>query len=260
MATDVGYCTVDDVRLALRKSDLPGDAVQDRDIVVNAITAQTEWVQETTNRHWFDVHEDATVYGEGIYGDGVYATGQYVDEIELLPEEPLKHSMDELDIPSSPHAGHTQAFRGGRGQARYPARYAGPYTRVKLTRRDVIRLNELLIRDNAGGVTDWVDEKTEGRGEDYYVQTNDHDGFSYLYLHTGSLPRLRDYGNSVIATYQYGIEGITQTVRRATALRAAAHLTDKAAIQIPDNARLTNVETLADEMRQRAEELLSIHV
>lgn len=240
---DTGYCTVDDVRRALRAADLPGDAAQDRDIAVDAITSQTEWLHEHTNRHWYAPN------------------GIDEDEEDLIPEEPKTHSEDELDIPSSPHAGNTQLQVAASKQVRYPVRHAGPYTRVKLSRRDVIDVTELLVRDTTGSVTDWADEFTKGRGEDYYLNVDDSAGFTYLYLHTGSLPKLRDYSNAVIATYEWGIDEPSNTVRRAIAMKAAAQLVteDDGHMGIPENASLVASETKVQALERQAKELLGIH-
>lgn len=243
--SEIGYCTLEDVRKALQETDLAfDDAELSHEFVKPAILGQTEWLQETTNRHWFE--PGGTDGGEG----------------DLLPTDPLTHSHDALDIPSSPHADHAQMQSAAARGRRYPVRHAGPYTRVLLSRRDVRDVTELLVRDNTGGVTDWVENKDEGRGDDYYLQVDDANGATRLYLHTRSLPTLNDYGAAVTATYEYGIEGITQTVRRAIAFRAAAELLrdDESAIGLPDSGQLVQLDTKADAMEQKAEELLDIHL
>jgi len=246
-SVDVGYCTTEDVRLALREVDLEVGNL-DPEFVRPAILGESEWIQEDTDRHWFA--EDGVDNDDG-------------DE-PMVSAEPLTHEYDEQDIPSSPHADNAQAFRGSRRgrQPRYPARFAGPYTRVGLARRDVIDLEELLVRNQDGSVTDWVedDRREEGRGEDYYLQVDDSSGRTHLYLHTGSIPRLSDYGAAVTATYSYGTE-ITTTVRRATASLAASDLLrdDEAAISIPDSGQLVPIETKADKLYEKGLRLLEIH-
>ncbi|GAA1280075.1 hypothetical protein GCM10009725_30340 [Aeromicrobium tamlense] len=237
--TRVGYCTVEDLRRALRKSDLPGDASQDREIALDAITGQTEWLQEETNRHWFDP-------------DGVVE-----DEDDLIPTEPLTHEMDEQDI-------ETSAVIFADDEISPSTNGPGPYTTVNLFRRDVLEVTELLVLNDEGSFDDWVadDEFEEGRGADYWLQVDDADGWTSLYLNTNSLEdEMTDYRGAVLATYEYGIEGASaaKTIRRAIALRAGAHFAEEAAIQIPENARLGSIETKAQEMRNEAEELLGIH-
>lgn len=245
-----GYCKIEDVRKVLQEKELTGEL--SGEFILSAIVGQTEWVQETTNRHWFDPNQEA--YG-GDYGD-IYG------DSPPLPAEPLVHANDELSIPSTKHAGNQQMQVAAAKQAAYPVRHSGPYTRVKLTRRDVRQITALNVRNNSGGQDDWVADNTEGRGEDYYLQVNSHDGFSYLYLHTRSLPRLPGYGNAVLATYEYGIEGVSNTVRRAVALKAAAQLVldDDAQIGIPDSGQLVSLESKAQAMERQAEELLDIHM
>lgn len=239
-AVDVAYCTPEDVRKQLQDVDLDGPTSEE--FVKATIVGESEWVQEETNRHWF-----ATDSFEGT-----------------LAIEPLTHDHDEQDIPSSPHADHVQAFRGGRRRQkpRYPVRYAGPYTRVALQRRDVSDITELLIRQQDGSVVDWVDDdrRTEGRGEDYYVQVDDASGRSHLYLHTGSLPHLSDFDAAVTVSYEYGTE-LTQTVRTAVASIAAAKLLrdDEQATAIPDSGQLVSLETKADTLYKRGLRLLEIH-
>lgn len=236
-----GYCTTEDVRRVLQNAEFSGALAEDANQAVkDAITAQSEWLQETTNRHWYEPGGDALVY-----------------------DEPLDHT-ETLDVPSSPHADHTQMFHGGgpNRQPRYPKRFGGPYTRVRLTRRDVTDVTELLVRDSSGDVTDWTDEKDEGRGEDYYLQVASDTGFTRLYLHTGALPRLRDYSAAVTPTYEYGIDGVSDTVRRAVAMRAAAEVVidDELQTLITDAGQLVNVETKAQQWERQAEELLEVHL
>lgn len=244
-SVDVGYCTLEDVREVLQELDLTGPVGPG--FVEGAILGESEWIQEDTNRHWFD------------------ASGIEDDDDNLVATEPLIHEFDEQDIPSSPHSDNVQTFRGGktRGTARYPVRHAGPYTRVPLTRRDVRELTKLLVRNQDGSVTDWIndDRREEGRGEDYYVQVNDSTGQSYLYLHTGSLPRLSDYGSAVTVSYEYGVDEVPKTLRTATACLAAAHLLrdDEGAVGIPDSGQLIPVETKADKAYDRGLRLLEIH-
>lgn len=238
-----GYCTVEDIRRALRDADLPGDASQDRDIVIDAITGQTEWLNETTHRHWYE------------------PAGISEDTDGLIPTATKTHTNEAIDIPSSPHAQHDQLIRAG--QSRRPIQTSGPYTQVKLTRRDVTQLSALEVRQRDGGFTDWVADSdyTSGPGNDYYLQVDDSGGFTDLFIDTRSLPRLDHYGDALRVTYDWGIEGLPRTVRRAVALRAAAQLLldDAAALGIPENASFVAAESKVQAMERQAEELLEVH-
>lgn len=238
--TEIGYCTVDDVRRALQEKDLDGAlADASNQAVLDAITSQAEWLQETTNRHWYEpggLPEDS---------HGVIAT------------DPLTHTADEQDIPMSAILTADDTIS--------PSTRIGSYTPVELFRRDVQTLTELLVLNDAGGFDDWVGDTayTEGRGEDYFLQVDDADGWTTLYLDTDSLDDddLTDYRNAVVASYEYGIQGVSSTVRRAVALRAGAQLVldDDTEIGIPDAGQLVSLESKAQAMERQAEELLEIH-
>lgn len=236
----IGYCTPDDVRAALKEQDLQGQITEPD--VTPAILGQTEWLQETTHRHWYTTTSNPT---------------------DPLPTAPLTHDEDVLSLPASPHPAPSQRFhRADVGTIRYPRPVQGRYTAVDLRRRDVRSITELLVLDETGEPTDWVAEKTEGRGEDYYLQVDDSDGISTLYLDTRSLPPRSTFGEGVIATYDWGIDGISETVRRAVALRAGAQLVldDDTQIGIPDSGQLVSLESKAQAMERQAEELLDIHM
>jgi len=242
---DVGYCTLEDVREVLQETEMSfGDAELSDEFVTAAILGESEWIQEDTNRHWYAP--------DGVDGD----------DGDIIATDPLTHDHDALDVPSSPHSDNVQSFRGGnRAQPRYPTRFAGPYTRVTLTRRDVSDITELLIRQQDGSVEDWAETMDEGRGEDYYVQAAGHSGHTHLFVNTKALPRLSDYGQAVTVSYEYGIPEITKTVRTATACLAGAHLLrdDESAIGIPDSGQLVSLDTKADKLYDRGMRLLEIH-
>ena len=242
-----GYCTVDDVRRVMRETEFSGALDEDANqAVVNAIASQTGWLQKRTHRHWYEPN--------GVDGD----------DRGIVFDEPLDHVHDECDVPSSPHAGNAQRFRGGHGGhgPRYPVRQSGPYTRVTLTRRDVQDVTELLVRQQDGSVDDWTEMYDEGRGEAYYLQVADGSGRAHLYLHTRLLPRLSDYGGAVVATYDYGIDQLSDTVRRAVAMRAAAQLLvdDEAGLSIPSEGQLMGVESKVQALERQADELLEVHL
>ena len=242
--TGDGYCTTEDVRKVLQEQSLSAEL--NPDIVTAAIHGETEWLQERSHRHWF-------------------APAPNENE-DLLPTGPRTHDEDVLSIPSSPHPSPSQPFhhQGGVGRRRYPRPMSGRYTSVDLRRRDVTALTELLILEETGDPTDWVAaaSKTEGRGGDYYLQRDDSDGLSTLYLSTTALPARSTFEDCVIATYDYGVEGVPDTVRRGVALRAAAQLVldDDAQIGIPDNGQLVSLESKSQALRKKAADLLSIHL
>lgn len=246
---DTGYCTLEDLRRAMQDASLSGDLSQDTQIAVDAITAQTEWLEKQLKRHWYapagaDILDEATT----------------ID----IPTEP-KSRNDEEDIPTS------SAFVvDDDGPA--PKTYQGDYARISLDRRDAGEVSQLLVRDVDGGYTDWVasDEYAGGQfpdalGDDYYVRENN-GGWSYLYLDVTNLYDdkkeeyvLDTFSNAVYVFFKYGSEGIPQNVRRAVAFRAASDFVEEAAMQIPESAKAYNVESLADQFERKAEELLEVY-
>jgi hypothetical protein len=228
-----GYCTEEDVQRALQESDLTGDVASA--FVDPAIAGQTEWVRKRTKRHWYDSGDQT--------GD--------------LFTAPVTVTNEQCSIPSTRHPEARQfKFDDPR---QYPKLMAGPYTRIGLAKRALDTLTTLEVRDRAGDLSDWTSEMTEGRGEDYYTHTDPHSDRSYVYLRGGALPALWDYADAVRVTYDYGIDGIPDTIRRAVAFRAGAELVldDDVKTMIQDSGQLVNVETKAQAMRNRAEELLS---
>jgi hypothetical protein len=140
------------------------------------------------------------------------------------------------------------------------------YTRITFDRRDVKSVNKLLVIGEDGSYTDWVDSDDydggvglEHRGKDYWVRINN-GGWSELYIDVYSLDDdLASLSNAVYVDLDYGHEGIPRNVRRAVALRAGAELVEEAVIEIPQNATIYNIETKADEMREKADELLEVY-
>jgi hypothetical protein len=238
-----GYCTLEDLRRALREAELPGDLSQDTQIAVDAITAQTEPLEKSLKRHWYE------------------PTGISEATAITIPTGTQSRD-DEEDIPT-----------GGAfvvGEPAMPKTYQGSYTRIELARRDVDTIAELLVRTADGSYEDWVasNEYSGGPwpsalGQDYYLRINN-GGWSHLYLETDNLLVdgeddeyvLDSFANSVYVSYSYGHEGIPKTVRRAVAFKAASDFVQEAAVDIPDNARVYNVESLAEEFERKADELL----
>lgn len=237
-----GYCTIDDVRRALRQADLPGDAAQDPGIVTDAIGAQTEWFEKEYKRHWYAPDASA--------GSLLAAAPKTRDDEESIPTRSAMVAGDDAT----------------------PRLYQGDYARIELARRDANTISELLVRAPDGTYTDWVasDEYDGGRwpdalGQDYVLRVNN-GGVSHLYLDTMNLYNaeeetyvLDSFVNAVYVTFEYGHEGLPRTARRGIAFRAAADLVEEAAIQIPENAQVYNIETKAEELRTQAEELLGVY-
>ena len=244
-----GYCTLEDVRRALRQSDLPGDLSQDKQIAVDAVVAQTEELGKNLKRHWY-AETGAAILDEATTVD--------------IPTGP-KSRDDEESIPTG------GAFLAG--DAPEPKTWQGSYTRLDLDRRDAESVEELLVRDRDGGYTDWVTDTDysggtwpDALGEDYVLRVNN-GGYSVLYLDTENFLKededdeyyLESFANAVYVTFSFGHSGIPQTFRRAVALRAAAEFTEEASVEIPENETVYGVETKADKMRDRAEELLEVY-
>jgi len=238
--SEVGYCTLEDVRRVLRKADLPGDVGQDEQIAVDAILAETEPLQRSLKRHFYEpggIDEASAV---------------------TIATEP-KSRDDEESIPTG--GSHIV------GEPVTPKTWQGSYTRIELGRRYAESIDELLVR-TPDGYEDWVasDEYTGGMwpdalGDDYVLRINN-GGVSHLYLDSEQFldedgePLIDSFSNAVYVTFTYGHEGIPPAVRRAVAMRAGATLAEDAVIEIPSNATLYNVETKAEEMRSEANRLL----
>ncbi|EMA19016.1 hypothetical protein [Haloarcula argentinensis] len=245
----VGYCTLEDLRRAMQEASLPGDISQDKQIAVDSITAQTEWLEKTLKRHWYapagaDILDEAT-------------------DIDI-PTGP-KSRDDEQDIPTP-----SAIVVDDDGPA--PKTWQGSYTKLDLARRDAGAVTKLLVRDGDGSYTDWVasddysvGQSPDGLGDDAYVRVNN-GGWSALYLDVSNLYddtadewKLDTFSNAVYAFFEYGYEGLPQTIRRAVAFRAASDFVDEAAVQIPENARVRSVESLADQFERKSEELLEVY-
>lgn len=249
MAT--GYCTVPDVRRALQETEFSGALAQaNNQTVVDAITSQTEWLEKTTKRHWYE------------------PSGIDEDDHNLIPTG-VKDRDDEEDIPTS------AAFIAGEDPA--PKTTQGSYAEIQLDRRDAESISQLLVRTGDGSFEDWVASNDyqggtwpDALGDDYYLRVNN-GGWTSLYLDTANLLVdgeddeyvLDSFANAVYVTYSYGHEGIPTNVRRAVAMRAAAQLLasdDEANLGIPETANLQTVETKVSALERQAEELLEVYL
>lgn len=240
-----GYCDVEDVKRALQErfegtQPSPADAVA-------AITGENEWLRKATKRHW---------YAPDYSGDG--GSTPSIDP----PTEPITVGGETCDIPSSPHAPHGQITH--HEERRYPNTHHGYFCRVTLDRRHAQGIDKLLVREGSE-YTDWVadPEKTEGRGESYYLSIDPHTGRSHVFINARTLGPALDYDDAVEASYTYGepvsnFETDGFPISRAVALRAGAALIvpQDSNVQVPDSGNLTSVKTKADELRADADRLL----
>jgi len=245
---NTGYCTLEDVRRALRKADLPGDVSQDVQIAVKAITSQTEWLEKTLKRHWY-APSGAAILDEAT-------------EIDVPTS--AKTRDDEYDIP-------TGAAWSVDDTGPTPKTSQGDYAKIELARRDAESISQLLVRTEDGSYEDWTTEYSGGSwpdalGDDYYLRVNN-GGWSRLYLDTTLLLEdgeddeyvLDSFANAVYLEFDYGHSGIPENVRRAVAFRAAADLVEEPSFQIPDNAEVYGAESKAEELRSQADELLEVY-
>ncbi|MEA5387121.1 hypothetical protein VB779_08670 [Haloarculaceae archaeon H-GB11] len=218
-------------------------------MAVDAITAQTEPLEKSLKRHWY-----------APTGAPILDEASAID----IPTSP-KTRDDEEDIPTS------SAFVVDESGPT-PKTTQGTYAAIDLARRDAESISALHVRTSDGTYEDWAGsaDYTEGSwppsGEDYYLRVNN-GGWSRLYLDTENLLAededdeyvLDSFANAVYVTWEYGHEGIPQNVRRAVAFRAASDFVDEAAVQIPENARVRSVESLADQFERKADELLEVY-
>jgi hypothetical protein len=274
-----GYCTVPDVRRALQETIANFESgawgENNHQVVVDAITAQTEPLEKELKRHWYE------------------PGGITEDDLDLIPTA-VKTRDDEEDIP-------TRAFltTGSSERSSYyppawvdydpdadadpdyaemdgltPKTVQGDYAAIPLPRRDADTISALHVRTEDGTFEDWAgsNDYTEGSwppsGEDYYLRVNN-GGWSRVYIDTTNLLKededdeyvLESFANAVYIEYSYGHEGIPRNVRRAVAFRAAAELLldDEAALGIPDNGQLVNPESKKQAMENKADELLEVY-
>ncbi|GGK74554.1 hypothetical protein [Haloarcula sebkhae] len=244
-----GFCEENDVRKALQDKDLSETDVYGptgTEFVTAAIEKVSDWLQRQGNRYWYDS------------GGGT----------DLVPDSPATVSDVRLDIPSSPHSQRDQLFHDS--DTRYPVTKAGPYARVTLPHGYVQSLTGLEVRGRGGGVEDWVaaNDKTEGRGEDYYVARKGQDSYgrTHLYVRARSIGPRYDFNGILTAEFDYGLDATDeswQDVRRGVAQLAAAELVieDDVVTSIPDNGQLVGVDTqrqqLVDDGRDALEPYLT---
>lgn len=242
-----GYCTVKDVRHALQEVDFTGALAEaDNEVVIKAITSQTEPLEKELKRHWYE------------------PAGVDSDPQNLIPTAP-KSRDDEEDIPTG--GAHLV------GEPVTPKTYQQGYTKIRLARRDAESVSQLLVATE-DGYEDWVasDQYDGGSfpaalGDDYYLRVNN-GGWSELYLDADHFldeddePIVDSFANAVYVFFEYGHEGLPENVRRAVAMRSAAQLLapdDDAALGIPDNGNLVAQESKVKALERQADELLEVY-
>ncbi len=278
----VGYCTLEDVRRALREASLPGDLEQDTQIAVDAIAAETEPLERSLSQHFFE----PTGIDEATAIDIPTAPKSRDDEHDVATNGAMVHGAAERDrhqyrknsdalLVSDPRSDRwrkdryepKREIRIATGEAEAlepPVDESRPaYTHIQLARDYVKSLSKLLVIGGDGSYTDWVADDgytggvgLEHRGEDYWVRINS-GGVSDLYLNVHAMDDdIASLSNAVYVAFDHGHEGIPRAIRRAVALKAGAEFAEEATIQIPDNATVYNVETKAEQMRSKADDLL----
>jgi len=239
------YCAPEDVRQALQKEDL--DHGYGPEIVATTIRAVSEWLANRTNGHWYDPTASP--------GDLVSDTARAAERVRL-------------DVPASPHRQRGQRSHGtrlGSGDARYPVTTRGPYARLPLPHPYVQSLTALRVRDRSGDPVDWTaaSDKTEGRGEDYYVERPGQQSYgrTYLFVRAAAIGPRYDYDGILSLNYEYGLSADAESwddVRRGVASLTAAEVVDDDSVlaQIPENTRLVGVDTEYDNLVSMADRLL----
>jgi len=280
-----GYCTLEDVRRALRKASLPEDVGRDAQIAVDAITSRTEWLEKTYKRHWYepdgiseasevtiptapntrDDEGDIPTHSAMVHGASEQERYRYRKNSDALLESGPTHERRRKHY-QDPKCEIRIAF--GRPESLEPPvdETVPVYTRITLARKDVDAVNELMVVNAEGGFDDWTGGDYEGgvgnanRGKDWWVRVNN-GGVSELYLDVHAMDDdIPSFSNAVYVDFDFGHEGIPRTVRRAVANWAAADLVEEAVIEIPQNATIYGVDTKAEELERKAEELMEVYV
>lgn len=279
MTYGYGYCTVDDVRRAMVATTDKFDGTpwgdNNSQVVLDAITGLTEWLQKGTKRHWYEsagLSED----DEGIVAGSVesrddehslpthggYVFGSYTGvSARWTTESGTAFKNETRD------ADPKEQIRLSTGDVDEDADDDPPaYTRIRLERKDVSAVNTLNVVNESGGYDDWTSTKTGGvgnssRGDDWWVRVNNR-GVSELYLDIHSMDDdLPTLNNAVYVDIDFGADGIPQSVRRGVAFLAASQLVleDDLKTRIPDQGQFTNVETKGQVWERRGLDLLSPH-
>lgn len=282
--TDTGYCTVSDVRRVLQDAQLPGDlASNNARIVQDAITSWSDQLETWTHKHWYD-------------------SGGTIDDPEgVLPTSPLTRN-DEHDLPTSGaevdqmgeepdywNANSDALLESGPERYRYydrdvdkrgrlriafgefhpgshPENTTPAYTRIRLNRKDVSAVSELMVVNESGGFDDWLQDKTGGignqyRGEDWWVRINNR-GVAELYLDVQQMgEEIASLASAVYVEFSFGEDEIPMSVRRGVAMLAASQVVidEEYLSGMPEQGQLVQVETKSEKWERTGYRLLGEH-
>lgn len=250
MAT--AFCEIEDVREALLERSFSGALdTTNTDTVENTINSVSDWFGRRTNGHWYD--------SGGAASDLVDTTVATAETVRL-------------DVPSSPHRQDRQLLSSRQG-VRYPVTRNGPYARIPLPHPYVQSVTTLEVRDRGGDVEDWVaaSDKTEGRGDDYYIEREGQRSYgqTYLYIRAATIGTRTDFGGLLTLDYDHGLDAQDESwedVRRGIALASAAELVidDNVVTAIPEAGSLVGVDTqrqqLVDDATKKLEPYMEVAV
>lgn len=238
------YAEESDVQAAMQEVDAAfGDTPLGTTNVEAAIFSASRWFRRRAQAHFYDSNAAAS---------------------DLISDSAVSESNIQMSCPSSPHPQNGQLFKNNEGALRerkYPQTNQGAYCRLKqqvgspgLPYRYVKSIERLAVRELGGDQSDWVDDKDEGRGEDYYtvVAGGDDYGRSYLFIHAGSLGARLSFEGVAEVDLTHGRDWQDDPwadVRRGIGHLAAAELVvdDEVLTQIPDSGAIANVETQAQQ-------------
>lgn len=277
MASIEGYCTVEDVEDVLQEASLDGALGANNNLIVQkAIGAQTEWVEKSTDRHWY-VSGGVSPDKEGI----VFTDVQSRDDEHSLPthggyvagaygSDPNRATSTTGTVFSSEPktTKPKQEIRLATGDIdddTVPA-----YTRIPLARKDADAVNSLHIANADGGYDDWVASNDysggvgfdQHAGDDFYVRINS-GGAASLNIDVHSLDDdLFTLSNAIVIDYDFGTDGLPQSVRQGVAKLAASWLADNEEFRsaIPNDGQLVDVETKADRWERQGRQQLQPHI
>jgi hypothetical protein len=271
-----GFCTTDDVRRVFQEAEFTG-ALNDanRQIVVDAITGQSDWIERATKKFWYDsggISEDdenviaSTVESRDDEHDipthGGYVVGAYDDSARQATDTTgtVFHSHTDQPDPKE----EIKLAGGDLTDDTIPT-----YFQIELARRDVQTITKLEVLNENGAWDDWAASSNyaggvgrTNRGDDYWVRENN-TGDTVLYIDVHSLDDdIPAFSNAVYVDFEYGEDGIPSGVRRGVALYTAAELVtdDEFQTSIPDQGQLVNVETKSERWERRGREKLEPYI